>query len=69
MMKEYEITFECLDYITHLTEQEKVTVIATSLSNALDLFNSYARDIKKLEILNIKFIRNLKNCLIEKVGD
>ena len=69
MMKEYEITFECLDYITHLTEQEKVTVIATSLSNAFDLFNSYASDIKKLEILNIKFIRNLKNCLIEKVGE
>ena len=68
-MKEYEITFECLDDITHFTEQEKATVIATSLSNALDLFNSYASDIKKLEILNIKFIRNLKNCLIEKVGE
>ena len=65
MMKEYEITFDANNFI----EQEKVTVIAESLSNALDLFNSYASDIKKLEILDIKFIKNINNCLIEKVGD
>ena len=65
MMKEYEITFDANSFI----EEEKVTVIAESLSNALDLFNSYASDIKKLEILDIKLIKNINNCLIEKVGD
>ena len=65
MMKEYEITFDANNFI----EQEKVTVIAESLSNALDLFNSYANDIKRFEILNIKLVKNIKNCLIEKVGD
>ena len=64
-MKEYEITFDANSFIG----QEKVTVIAESLSNALDLFNSYASDIKKLEILDIKLIKNINNCLIEKVGD
>ena len=64
-MKEYEITFEANSFIG----QEKVTVIAESLSSALDLFNSYASDIKKLEILDIKLIKNINNCLIEKVGD
>ena len=67
MMKEYEITFKGRnnDYM----ETAKLTVIATSPSNALDLFNSYASDIKKLEILDIKLIKNINNCLIEKVGD
>ena len=65
MMKEYEITFDANSFIG----QEKVTVIAESLSNALDLFNSYASDIKKLEIINIKLIKNINNCLIENVGD
>ena len=65
MMKEYEITFDANSFIG----QEKVTVIAESLSSALDLFNSYASDIKKFEILNITFIKNINNCLIEKVGD
>ena len=65
MMKEYEITFDANSFI----EQEKVTVIAESLSNALDLFNSYASDIKKLEILDIKLIKNINNCLIEKGDD
>ena len=64
-MKEYEITFDANSHIT----KEKVTVIAESISNALDLFNSYASDIKKFEILNIKLIKNINNCLIEKVGD
>ena len=64
-MKEYEITFDANSFIG----EEKVTVIAESLSNALDLFNSYASDIKKLEILNIKLIKNIKNYLIEKEGD
>ena len=64
-MKEYEITFDANSMIG----EEKVTVIAESLSNALDLFNSYASDIKKFEILNITFIKNINNCLIEKVGD
>lgn len=64
-MKEYEITFDANSFI----EPEKVTVIAESLSSALDLFNSYARDIKKFEILNITFIKNINNCLIEKIGD
>ena len=64
-MKEYEITFDAYSF----TGQEKVTVIAKSLSNALDLFNSYASNIKRFEILNIKFVKNIKNCLIEKVGD
>lgn len=64
-MKEYEITFDANSFIT----QEKVTVIAESISNALDLFNSYASDIKKFEILNIKLIKNINNCLIEKTGD
>lgn len=62
-MKEYEITFD------NFIVEEKVTVIAKSLSSALDLFNSYASDIKKLEILDIKLIKNINNCLIEKVGD
>ena len=65
MMKEYEITFDANSFIG----QEKVTVIAESLSSALDLFNSYASDIKKFEILNITFIKNINNCLIEKIGD
>ena len=64
-MKEYEITFDANNFIG----EEKVTIIAESLSNALDLFNSYASDIKKLEILDIKLIKNINNCLIEKVGD
>lgn len=64
-MKEYEITFDANSFIG----QEKVAVIAESLSSALDLFNSYASDIKKLEILDIKLIKNINNCLIEKVGD
>ena len=64
-MKEYEITFDANSFI----EQEKVTVIAESLSSALDLFNSYASDIKKFEILNITFIKNINNCLIEKIGN
>lgn len=64
-MKEYEITFDANSFIG----EEKVTVIAESLSNALDLFNSYASDIKKLEIIDIKLIKNINNCLIEKVGD
>ena len=64
-MKEYEITFDANSFIG----QEKVTVIAESLSNALDLFNSYASDMKKLEILNITFIKNINNCLIEKIGN
>lgn len=64
-MKEYEITFDANSLIV----PEKVTVIAESISNALDLFNSYASDIKKFEILNIKLIKNINNCLIEKVGD
>ena len=64
-MKEYEITFDANNFIG----QEKVTVIAESLSSALDLFNSYVSDIKKLEILDIKLIKYIKNCLIEKVGD
>ena len=64
-MKEYEITFDANSFIG----QEKVTVIAESLSNALDLFNSYASDIKKLEILDIKLIKNINNCLIEKGDD
>ena len=64
-MKEYEITFDTYSFVG----QEKVTVIAKSLSNALDLFNSYASNIKRFEILNIKFVKNIKNCLIEKVGD
>ena len=61
-MKEYEITFDANSFIG----QEKVTVIADSLSSALDLFNSYASDIKKFKILNIAFIKNINNCLIEK---
>lgn len=64
-MKEYEITFDANSFIG----PEKVTVIAESISNALDLFNSYASDIKKFEILNIKLIKNINNCLIEKIGD
>ena len=64
-MKEYEITFDANSFIG----QEKVTVIAESLSSALDLFNSYASDIKKLEILDIKLIKNINNCLIEKGDD
>ena len=64
-MKEYEITFDANSFI----EQEKVTVSAKSLSSALDLFNSYASDIKKLEILEIKLIKIINACLIEKVGD
>ena len=64
-MKEYEITFDANSFIW----PEKVTVIAESLSNALDLFNSYASNIKKFEILNIKLVKYIKNCLIEKVGD
>lgn len=64
-MKEYEITFDANSFIT----QKKVTVIAESIPNALDLFNSYASDIKKFEILNIKLIKNINNCLIEKAGD
>lgn len=64
-MKEYEITFDANSFIA----PEKVTVIAESISNALDLFNSYASDIKKFEILNITFIKNINNCLIEKIGD
>ena len=64
-MKEYEITFDANSFIG----QEKVTVIAESLSSALDLFNSYASDIKKLEILEIKLIKIINACLIEKVGD
>lgn len=64
-MKEYEITFDANSFIG----QEKVTVIAESLSSALDLFNSYASDIKKFEILNITFIKNINNCLIEKIGN
>ena len=64
-MKEYEITFDANNFIG----QEKVTVIAESLSSALDLFNSYASDIKKLEILDIKLVKYIKNCLIERVGD
>ena len=64
-MKEYEITFDANSFIG----QEKVTVIAESLSSALDLFNSYASDIKKFEILNITFIKNINNCLIEKAVD
>lgn len=64
-MKEYEITFDANSFIG----KEKVTVIAESLSNALDLFNSYASDIKKLEILDIKLIKNINNCLIEKGDD
>ena len=64
-MKEYEITFDANSFIG----EEKVTVIAESLSNALDLFNSYASDIKKLEILDIKLIKNINNCLIEKGDD
>ena len=63
-MKEYEITFD-VDTNSFIG-QEKVTVIAESFSNALDLFNSYASDIKKFEILNIAFIKNINNCLIEK---
>ena len=65
MMKEYEITFDANSFI----KKEKVTVIAESLSNALDLFNSYASNIKKFEILNIKLVKNIKNCLIEKEGN
>lgn len=61
-MKEYEITFDANSFIG----QEKVTVIADSLSSALDLFNSYASDIKKFKILNIAFIKNINNYLIEK---
>ena len=64
-MKEYEITFDANSFIG----EEKVTVIAESLSNALDLFNSYTSDIKKLEILDIKLIKNINNCLIEKGDD
>ena len=64
-MKEYEITFDANSFIG----QEKVTVIAESLSSALVLFNSYASDIKKFEILNITFIKNINNCLIEKIGN
>ena len=64
-MKEYEITFDANSFIG----QEKVTVIAESLSSALDLFNLYASDIKKFEILNITFIKNINNCLIEKIGN
>ena len=64
-MKEYEITFDANNFIG----QEKVTVIAESLSSALDLFNSYVSDIKKLEILDIKLIKNINNCLIEKGDD
>ena len=64
-MKEYEITFDAKSFIG----QEKVTVIAESLSSALDLFNLYASDIKKFEILNITFIKNINNCLIEKIGN
>lgn len=64
-MKEYEITFDANSFIG----EEKVTVIAESLSSALDLFNSYASDIKKFEILNITFIKNINNCLIEKIGN
>ena len=64
-MKEYEITFDANSFIG----QEKVTVIAESLSSALVLFNSYASNIKKFEILDIKLIKNINNCLIEKVGD
>ena len=52
-MKEYEITFD-VDTNSFIG-QEKVTVIAESFSNALDLFNSYASDIKKFEILNIAY--------------
>ena len=64
-MKEYEITFDANNFIG----EEKVTVIAESFSNALDLFNSYASNIKRFEILNIKLVKNIKNCLIEKVGE
>ena len=64
-MKEYGITFDANSFIG----QEKVTVIAESLSSALDLFNSYASDIKKFEILEIKLIKIINACLIEKVGD
>ena len=64
-MKEYEITFDANSFIG----QEKVTVIAESLSSALVLFNSYASDIKKFEILNIKLVKYINNCLIEKIGN
>ena len=64
-MKEYEITFDANSFIG----QEKVTVIAESLSSALDLFNSYVSDIKKFEILEIKLIKIINACLSEKVGD
>ena len=64
-MKEYEITFDANSFIG----QEKVTVIAESFSSTLDLFNSYASNIKRFEILNIKLVKNIKNCLIEKEGD
>lgn len=57
MMKEYEITFDANNFIG----QEKVTVIAELLSNALDLFNSYVSNIKRFEILNIKLVKNIKN--------
>ena len=56
-MKEYEITFDANSFIG----KAKVTVIAESLSNALDLFNSYASNIKEFEILNIKLIKYIKN--------
>ena len=47
-MKEYEITFDANSFIA----PEKVTVIAESISNALDLFNSYASLFTNKILLN-----------------
>lgn len=67
MMREYEITFRgrhggCM-------ETAQLTVIATTPSHALDLFDLYSEGVKDIEILNVKFIKLINTCLIEKVGD
>lgn len=69
MLKEYEITFK--GRTNGCMETAKLTVIASSPSRAIDLFNSYAvsEDVKKLEILEIKLIKGINSCLIERVGE
>ena len=68
-MKEYEITFKGKQ--NGYVNVDKITVIATSPSRALDLFNLYTKDIDERvdEILEIKLIKLINACLIEKVGD
>lgn len=68
MLKEYEIKFKGKQngYVSIYT----INVIAISPSHALDLFDLYAKDIERVdEIYEIKFIKSINACLIEKVGE